>query len=419
MLTQRPKGTNDFLPGQVEKWQFIESTIREICRQYGYEEVRTPIFEHTELFNRGVGETTDIVEKEMYTFADKGDRSITLRPEGTASVCRAYVENKLYAGPQPVKLYYVGPMFRYEKPQAGRFRQFHQFGVEVFGATSPAVDAEVITLAMDFYRRLGLKNLEVHINSVGCPKCRPIHKEKLKEFLRPNLANFCRNCQGRFERNPLRMLDCKSEVCQKLSAGAPTTTQCLCDDCAAHFEQVKSYLDRAGIRYKVDERLVRGLDYYTKTAFEIMVDEIGAQSAICGGGRYDGLIEQLGGPAVPGIGFALGMERIFSALAVQEIEIPLQSKLDVFIAALGEEASRECFRLQLQLRQAGLKVDMDYLARGLKGQLKAADRLKAKFALIIGDKELAQGVALVRQMDGGEQAEIKLTDVVDYLKANC
>ncbi|HWJ02606.1 MAG TPA: histidine--tRNA ligase, partial [Verrucomicrobiae bacterium] len=310
MLTQRPKGTNDILPGQVEKWHYVEDIIRQICREYGYQEVRTPVFEHTELFQRGVGETTDIVEKEMYTFVDKGERSITLRPEGTAGVCRAYAENKLYANPQPVKVYYVGPMFRYEKPQAGRFRQFNQFGIEVFGTVNPAVDAEVISLAMDFYERLGLKGLEVHINSVGCKKCRPVHKVKLQEFLKARLEKFCPNCQGRFERNPLRMLDCKSPICQELSAGAPTTTQCLCEDCADHFEKVKGYLDRVGVRYRVNERLVRGLDYYTKTAFEIMVEEIGAQSAICGGGRYDGLIEEIGGPPTPGIGFALGMERI-------------------------------------------------------------------------------------------------------------
>jgi histidyl-tRNA synthetase len=418
MLTQRPKGTNDILPGQVEKWHYVEDIIRQICKEYGYEEVRTPIFEHTELFMRGVGETTDIVEKEMYTFNDKGDRSITLRPEGTASVCRTYVENKLYANPQPVKLYYVGPMFRYEKPQAGRFRQFHQFGVEVFGSTNPAVDAEVITLVMDFYQRLGLRDLEVHLNSVGCKKCRPVHKEKLQEYLKPNLEKFCGNCQSRYERNPLRMLDCKSSVCQELSKGAPTTTQCLCEECATHFHAVKEYLDRVGVRYKVNERLVRGLDYYTKTAFEIMVEEIGAQSAICGGGRYDGLIEQLGGPATPGIGFALGMERIFPALAVQGIEIPIEPKRDVYLAALGEAAAKEAFRLQHVLRRSHLTVEMDYLSRGLKAQLKAADRIKAKFAVILGDAELEQGIAIVRLMDGSRQEEVKLTELPDYLLAN-
>ncbi len=418
MLTQRPKGTNDLLPGQAEKWHYIENIIRQVCREYGYEEIRTPIFEHTELFQRGVGETTDIVEKEMYTFLDKGERSVTLRPEGTAPVCRAYVENKLYAGPQPVKLYYVGPMFRYERPQAGRFRQFNQFGIEVFGTTNPALDAEVITMAMDFYERLGLRNLEVHLNSVGCSKCRPVHKAKLQEFLRPKLEKFCPNCQGRFERNPLRMLDCKNPGCQELSVGAPTTTQCLCEECAEHFEQVKGYLDKVGVRYRVDERLVRGLDYYTKTAFEIMVEEIGAQSAICGGGRYDGLIEEIGGPVTPGIGFALGMERIFSALAVQGIEIPVETKADVYLAALGEPAVRETFRLQAQLRKLHLKVEMDYLARGLKAQLKTADRLKAKYTVIIGEDELARGAATVRQMDSGDQQEVKLIDLIDYLVVN-
>nr|MDA8441410.1 histidine--tRNA ligase [Peptococcaceae bacterium] len=372
----------------------------------------------TELFQRGVGETTDIVEKEMYTFRDKAERSITLRPEGTASVCRAYAENKLYANPLPVKLYYLGPMFRYEKPQAGRFRQFNQFGIEVFGSTNPAVDAEVITLAMDFYERLGLNGLEVHLNSVGCPKCRPVHKRKLQEFLQPHLDKFCPNCQGRFERNPLRMLDCKNPTCQELSDGAPTTTQCLCDECEEHFAAVKSYLDAVGVRYFVDERLVRGLDYYTKTAFEIMVEEIGAQSAICGGGRYDGLIEEIGGPATPGIGFALGMERIFAALAVQGIDIPLVTRKDVYIAVLGQAAAVEGFRLQAILRKLNLKVETDYLGRGLKAQLKAADRVRARFAVIIGDDELARGVVVVRQMDSGDQVEIGLIDLEDYLLAN-
>ncbi len=418
MLIQRPKGTSDILPDQVEKWHYIENVLRQICREYGYDEIRTPIFEHTELFQRGVGETTDIVEKEMYTFRDKAERSITLRPEGTASVCRAYAENKLYANPLPVKLYYLGPMFRYEKPQAGRFRQFNQFGIEVFGSTNPAVDAEVITLAMDFYERLGLNGLEVHLNSVGCPKCRPVHKRKLQEFLQPHLDKFCPNCQGRFERNPLRMLDCKNPTCQELSDGAPTTTQCLCDECEEHFAAVKSYLDAVGVRYFVDERLVRGLDYYTKTAFEIMVEEIGAQSAICGGGRYDGLIEEIGGPATPGIGFALGMERIFAALAVQGIDIPLVTRKDVYIAVLGQAAAVEGFRLQAILRKLNLKVETDYLGRGLKAQLKAADRVRARFAVIIGDDELARGVVVVRQMDSGDQVEIGLIDLEDYLLAN-
>jgi len=415
MLIQRPKGTNDLLSGKVEIWQYVENILRQMCREYGYEEIRTPVFEHTELFLRGVGETTDIVQKEMYTFQDKGDRSITLRPEGTAGVCRAFAENKLFALPQPVKIYYIGPMFRYEKPQAGRFRQFHQFGVEVFGSTNPAVDAEVITLAMDFYERLGLKGLEVHLNSVGCHKCRPVHKEKLQEFLRPKLDQFCPTCQGRYERNPLRMLDCKNKLCQELSKGAPTTTVCLCEECAEHFEQVKEYLDKVGVRYQVNPRLVRGLDYYTKTAFEIMVEEIGAQSAICGGGRYDGLIEEIGGPATPGMGFALGMERIFSALAVQGVELPAENKVGVYLAALGATASKEAFKLQAALRKLHVKVEMDYLSRGLKAQLKAADRLKAKYAVILGDDELARGVAIVKEMAGGEQREVKLIDLVDHL----
>jgi len=413
---QRPKGTQDLLPGTVEQWQYLEATIRCVCRDYGYEEIRTPMFEATELFQRGVGQTTDIVKKEMYTFLDKGDRSMTLRPELTASVCRAYVENKLYGQPQPVKLYYMGPMFRYERPQSGRFRQFHQFGVEVLGADQPVVDAEVISLVWNLYQRLGLTQLEVHVNSVGCPTCRAKHRAQLQEFLATRRNELCNDCQERFERNPLRILDCKNPSCQELTTGAPTTRDTLCEDCSTHFERVLVLLGLAGVVYRVNPRLVRGLDYYTKTAFEVMVEEIGAQSAICGGGRYDGLVEEIGGPPTPGIGFAMGLERVLAALQVQNKLPEEKPGLFAMLIALGEKAQNEGFALLSVLRSQGLPVSMDLLGRSLKTQLKAANRQGAQFALILGEEELEQNVLLLRDLTLGEQIEVPLGEVVEELK---
>lgn len=416
MLTTRPRGTNDFLPGETEKWQYVEQTLRDICREFDYHEIRFPFFEHTELFQRGVGETTDIVEKEMYTFMDRGKRSITLRPEGTASTVRAYLEHKLHALPQPVKLYYIGPMFRYERPQAGRYRQFHQFGVEVFGSSDPGIDAEVIGLAMAIYHRLGLKGLEVRLNSVGCPQCRPKHRDTLQEFLKNDLPRLCGDCQGRYEKNPLRILDCKNPQCREITAHAPTILHCLCPECREHFEAVQEYLEIAGIKYLVDERLVRGLDYYTKTAFEIVVREIGAQSAICGGGRYDGLMESLGGPPTPGVGFALGMERIFPALESQGIKISSDHALDVFLVALGQEAGKKAFQILMNMRLEGIKAEKDYMGRSLKAQMKMAGRFKVKFVLIMGENEMVKGTAVVRNMETSEQKEMPLHEAVDLVR---
>ncbi|MEG2212796.1 MAG: histidine--tRNA ligase, partial [Clostridiales bacterium] len=341
MTIGRPRGTNDFLPEQTEKWQAVEALLHEMGREYGYGEIRTPIFEETELFARGVGGSTDIVQKEMYTFADLSDRSLTLRPENTAAVCRAYLENKLYGLGQPVKLYYLGPMFRYERPQAGRFRQFHQFGLEFFGNADPMADVEVISFAWDFYHRLGLKNLRLLLNSVGCPKCRPVYRQALQDYFRPQLEQLCNLCRDRFERNPLRILDCKNEQCIKIGDDAPVIEQYLCADCAEHYTKVKRLLDLTGIAYTEDVRLVRGLDYYTRTAFEIVVTDIGAKSAVCGGGRYDGLVEQIGGAACPAVGFAMGMERIFTALAAQNEEIELAHGMDVWVIGTGSEQARE------------------------------------------------------------------------------
>ncbi|BAF59229.1 MAG: histidine--tRNA ligase [Pelotomaculum sp.] len=416
MLTTRPRGTNDILPGEVEKWQYIESQFRRICREYGYGEIRTPVFEHTELFLRGVGDTTDIVEKEMYTFTDRGGRSITLRPENTAPAVRAYLENRLYAGPQPVKLFYAGPMFRYDRPQAGRFRQFHQLGVEVFGSHDPAVDAEVMAMAMDFYGRLGLKNLELHINSVGCPVCRPLLRRRLQDYFRPHLERLCKNCRSRFDKNPLRVLDCKEAACAEIGADAPFAIDCLCESCLEHFEKVKKYLELLNVSYTVNRRLVRGLDYYTHTAFEVTARDIGAQSSIGGGGRYNGLVEVCGGPPTPGVGYALGLERIILALRQQGIGLPGESGPEVFLATAGQAVMPEAFGLLFRLRSAGISADKDYLDRSLKAQMKYAGKIGARYAVIIGESELKQGTVLVRDMAAGEQSAVKLDGVLQYLR---
>ncbi len=415
MLTAGPKGTNDILPGEIEKWHYLEDVIRKICREYGYTEIRTPVFEHTELYLRGVGDTTDVVEKEMYTFMDKGRRQVSLRPEQTAGVVRAYVEHKVYACPQPTKVYYLGPMFRYANVQAGRYRQFHQFGVEVLGSKDPVVDAEVITMAMDFYSRLGLRDLELHLNSVGCPVCKPDHRQELADFFHPRADKLCKLCRSRLARNPMRILDCKEEKCRALSKAAPAMIAYLCGDCAAHLAKVREYLDSVGVQYVLDERLVRGLDYYTSTAFEIMAGGIGAQSSLGGGGRYDGLVEEIGGPPTPGIGYAMGLERIIAAMEAQGLEFPGARRLDIFVAVLEEQAREEAFRLLNSLRRAGLAAEMDLLGRSLKAQLKSADRFKAGLTLILGGDELARGAAVVRDMAAGVQLEVPLRGIVEYL----
>lgn len=411
-----PRGTADVLPGEVEWWQFIEETARDLCKRYNYREIRTPIFEHTELFHRGVGETTDIVEKEMYTFQDKGGRSITLRPEGTAAVVRSYVENKMFGDPnQPTKLYYIGPMFRYERPQAGRMRQFTQFGVEAIGTNDPSVDAEVIALPMRLYEKLGLKNLSLEINSVGCKTCRPLHREHLINHLSARKEELCSDCQSRFERNPLRILDCKVEKCKDITKEAPDILEHLCGECAPHFDSVKSHLDRLGIVYSVNPRMVRGLDYYTQTAFEIMAEGFGAITTICGGGRYNGLVEDIGGNDAPGIGFAMSIERVLLTLKSQNVELPLEAGLDCYLVALGESAEKEAVVLLDQLRNKGLKAEKDYVGRKMKAQLKAADRYQSRFVLILGEDELAKKVIVVKNMGTGDQQEVPLDHVADFI----
>ena len=418
MTITKPRGTNDFLPEVTVKWRYIEARLRELCEEFGFGEIRTPIFEETELFQRGVGDTTDIVQKEMYTFVMKGEHSLTLRPENTASAVRAYLENKLYGGVQPVKVWYMGPMFRYEKPQAGRFRQFHQFGLEIFGSASPLADAEIISFAWEFYKRLGVPDLQLHLNSVGCPKCRAEHKKALQEFLQPILPKLCESCRSRYERNPLRILDCKNPECAELTKNAPTVREFLCPDCKEHFEKVQSALSAAGIPFILNERLVRGLDYYTKTAFEIQAAGIGAQSAVCGGGRYDGLISELGGEPTPGVGFAMGMERIFNLLDSCNIDLPTENNKDIYVIAAPADNTKvmnEAFALTLRLRQKGFKVEQDLLARSMKAQFKAADRSKAALVLIIGEDEIEKQKAQLRNMQTGEQEEIAFTEVVEHI----
>lgn len=416
MSIQIPRGTVDVLPGEVEKWQYVERWARQLCHRFNFAEIRTPIFEHTELFERGVGEGTDIVQKEMYTFLDKGKRSITLRPEGTAPVVRAYVENKLYAHPiQPQKLFYIGPMFRYERPQAGRLRQFTQFGVEVIGADDPMVDAEVIGMALEFYAGLGLTQVRLELNSVGCPQCRPEHRKALLAFLEGYKDQLPPEDRERMERNPLRVLDSKDPVTQRITENAPSILDYLCPACASHFEKLRHYLDILEIRYVINPRLVRGLDYYTQTAFEIMSEGFGAIGTICGGGRYNGLVAEIGGQDKPGIGFALSIERLLLALKSHKIEIPTHPGLDCFIVAMGEEAKGVGFKLAQELRRAGLRVELDLLNRGLKGQLKAADRFKANYALILGEEELRRNVVVLKTMASGEQREFTHEEAKRFL----
>jgi len=414
MSFQKPPGTQDILPGNSELWQHVENTARDLCRRYRYREIRTPIFESTELFNRGVGETTDIVEKEMYTFEDRGKRSMTLRPEGTAGTVRAYAENKLYGEPDISKLYYIGPMFRYERAQAGRYRQFHQFGVEAIGSEDPAIDAEVIALGYSFYRELGLTGVTVDLNSVGTPEVRAAFRDKLLEFLGPIRSELCKDCQSRIDRNPLRVLDCK--VDQPKFGGAPSILDSLDEACAAHFEQVKAYLDGMGIPYQINSRLVRGLDYYTHTAFEYKAQGIGAIDTIGGGGRYNGLVGQIGGADQPGIGLGIGLERTVLLLESQQVNLGSGSGADVYVIAFGERAERATPVLLQQLRDAGLAADRDYLGRKAKAQFKAADRIGARFAAVLGDDELDRGEISLKLLATGEQRTVPIGGLVEAIR---
>lgn len=413
-----PKGTQDILPGQSEKWQKVEQTIRDLCHVYRYKEIRTPMFESTELFQRGVGDTTDIVQKEMYTFTDKGNRSLTLRPEGTASAVRAYVEHKMFGNPdQPVKLYYTGPMFRYERQQAGRYRQFVQFGVEAIGSADPAIDAEVMALAMDVYTSLGLNDLKLVINSLGDKETRDAHRTALINHFTPVVGELCGDCQSRLEKNPLRILDCKVDAKHEAMASAPALTNYLTDASSDYFSKVKGYLDVLGISYEVDPNLVRGLDYYNHTAFEIMItgDSFGSITTLCGGGRYNGLVEDIGGPESPGIGFAMSIERLLLALEAEGVALETNDTLDMYVVVMGDAAKTKAIELIKEFRANGISADTDYTDRKMKAQMKTADRQSAKYVIVLGDSELEEQAVNVKEMETGNQEKVAFSNLVNYV----
>ncbi|MGB2804880.1 MAG: histidine--tRNA ligase [Candidatus Zixiibacteriota bacterium] len=408
-------GTHDILPDESVKWQYLEDQLRKIFALYNYQEIRVPTFEETELFARSIGQDTDIVRKEMYTFQDQGRRSITLRPEGTAGVVRAYLEHGLGEKSPLVKLYYLGSMFRQERPQKGRMREFHQFGIEAIGSADPAVDAEQIEMGVRICQKLKITNFKLHLNSIGCPVCRPVHREKLLDFMKDKIGDLCDDCKTRYLRNPLRMFDCKKEQCIEQLKDAPVMVDFLCEDCQMHYDQVKKYLAELGVDYLEDKRLVRGLDYYTKTAFEIKSPLLGSQDTLLGGGRYDLLVEELGGKPTPAIGFAAGIERFILVLQMQKKLDLEEKKLKLFIAALGDEAKAFAVKLVRDLRQKNISCETDYLQRSLKAQLREANRQKAEKVLIIGEEEMKKGRAVLKDMQSGEQKEIDLDQIGDTL----
>lgn len=407
-----PKGTKDVLPDESYKWHYIENCIREVTKSFGVHEIRTPVFEHTELFLRGVGDTTDIVNKEMYTFNDKGGRSITLKPEGTASVARSFIENGLSNTAMPLKMYYVSPIFRYERPQAGRLREHHQFGVEFYGAKGADTDAEVILLAYTLLTKLGL-SVSLNINSMGCEKCRKSYNEALRAFLKDRAEGLCETCNVRMEKNPLRTLDCKNPSCKETLKDAPVITDYLCDDCKAHFERLKGLLDLSGLEYTVNPHIVRGLDYYTKTVFEFVTTDLGAQGTVCGGGRYDNLITQLGGGQVAGVGFGMGIERVLMLMENKGIVIPKNDEPRLFIATMGEEAYKKAFYIVSKLRALGVAAEIDHMERGIKAQFKYADKIKAQYVATIGESELASGVVNLKKMDDGTVESIEIDSLIE------
>ncbi len=411
-----PKGTKDVLPSQSYKWQYIEDAARDVARVFNFKEVRTPVFEHTELFLRGVGETTDVVNKEMYTFEDKGGRSMTLKPEGTAGVARMFIENGLANSPLPVKTYYITPAFRYERPQAGRLREFHQFGFEAFGSASPETDAEVIFAASSFLDRLGLKGVKLELNSIGCPICRNEYNTALKKYFEPHLKDMCETCRVRFEKNPLRMLDCKEEGCKKITAGAPKILDYLCEDCNNHFESVKSLLSAQGLEFIVNPRIVRGLDYYTRTVFEFISGDIGSQSAVCAGGRYDNLLKELGGADLPAIGFAAGIERLLLLMENTSAKMPDEQTPVIYLAGMDARSRAECFKIAAYLRGKGLCAEIDHMSRSVKAQMKYADKIGARNVAVIGETELELGEVNVKRMSDGFTEKVKIQDLYTYLK---
>lgn len=410
VITKKIKGTEDVLPKDSYRWQFVEDIMRRESASYGFKEIRTPVFEHTELFARGVGQTTDVVQKEMYTFDTKGGESVTLRPEGTAGAARAVLEHGLVNDSLPIKASYFVSCYRYEKPQAGRLREFHQFGLEVYGTQSPVADAELICAAQSIFDRIGIKQLRLEINSIGCPTCRAEYHKALKEYFGAHKDELCETCNSRLEKNPMRILDCKSPICSAIAKDAPKITDYLCDECKEHFSGVQKYLDAAGVEYTVNPTIVRGLDYYTKTVFEFVTDYIGAQGTVCGGGRYDGLIEELGGKHLPSLGFAMGIERLLMLMDKQGIEIPQPSGCDLYVAIMGEKAALKSFEIIKNVRSCGLIAETDVVGRGLRAQMKYADKIGAKFSMVLGDNEIEKGVAVVKNMASGEQTELALDD---------
>lgn len=410
LITKRVYGAEDVLPKDSYKWQLIEDIMRSEAAAYGFKEIRTPVFEHTELFQRGVGDTTDVVQKEMYTFNTKGGTSLSLRPEGTSGAARAVLEHAVYNDGLPIKTYYFDSCYRYEKKQANRYREFHQFGVELYGASSPAADAEIISLATTLFDRLGVTDLQLELNSIGCPTCRAEYHKALKKYFESYKDKLCDTCLSRLEKNPMRILDCKSPVCSEIAKDAPVVLDYLCDDCKNHFQQVKAYLDTAEIPYIVNPKIVRGLDYYTKTVFEFVTTRLGSQGTVCGGGRYDGLIEELGGQHTPSLGFGLGMERLLALMEEQGIEIPLPPSCDIYIAGLGEEAQKKAFTLVKEVRETSLIAECDIVGRSLRAQMKYADKIGAKFSMVIGENEINENKAILKNMETGEKTEVPLDE---------
>ena len=415
-MIQIPKGCKDVLPSQAYQWQYLEAKAREIAGAYAFKEIRTPVFEHTELFSRGVGDTTDIVNKEMYTFLDKGGRSVTLRPEGTAGVARAFLEHGLAGSALPFKAYYIISAFRYERPQAGRLREFHQFGCELYGAAGAAADAEVISLADAFLKSLGLKKVELRINSIGCKHCRARYHQALKEYFAPHIGEMCEDCRARFEKNPMRILDCKVEGCKKIARGAPRMLDYLCDDCRAHFEQVKSLLTEAGIAYTVDASIVRGLDYYSRTVFEFVSDAAGAQGTVLGGGRYDTLLEQMDGKPVPAVGFAAGMERLLLVMEAENCMPPADTGAMCYLAGMDAPSREKAFLLAQKLRGEGISCETDLMDRSVKAQFKYADKTGARFVAVLGERELAEGAAEVKDLRTSASERVNFGELADYIK---
>lgn len=415
LVTKSIKGTQDTLPSESYKIQFVEQSVLEIAKNYGYKEIRVPVFEHTELFQRGVGDTTDVVQKEMYTFEDKGGRSITLRPEGTAGVVRSYIEHGLFNEAQPQKVCYLISCYRYEKPQAGRLREFHQFGCECFGTASPAADAELISLVNDIFAFLDVKNLKIQINSIGCPECRKNYHKALQEYFESKKDDLCGTCLGRLERNPMRILDCKSPVCSDIAKDAPKVTDYLCDECDDHFKKTQQYLDAMNIPYEVNPSIVRGLDYYTKTVFEFVSTEIGAQGTVCGGGRYDGLVEEIGGNHTPALGFAMGMERLLMLMEAQGIEFPAEDKCDLYIASMGETATLKASQIAADVRGNGMHAQFDIVGRSVKAQMKYANKIGAAYTVVLGDSEIEAGVAKVKNMADGSETEMNIDDIAEEI----